>query len=85
MLYKVHILGIPATVEVTHIDYKSADPCCIDSDIDFYGYCEIEMTICDRNGRPASWLEVKMKPSDHEDLRQQVMAQLDAIKLELEY
>lgn len=83
MLYQVRILGIPATVEVNSVDYKPADPYCTDSDIDFYGYCEIDMTICDRNGRPAPWLENKMKPSDHEAVKEQVMAQLDVTKLEL--
>ena len=25
------------------------------SDYDYYGYCEIEYTVCDRKGYPAPW------------------------------
>jgi len=43
------------------------------SDMDFYGYTEVEFTVCDRNGREADWLENKMDDDDRDDVEQFIL------------
>ena len=58
------IAGIPCIVKLGHVTVqKPLGPNC-DSDWDCYGYTEIEFTVCDRRGRPAPWLELKMSDKD---------------------
>ena len=63
------VAGIPCLVEVTslHIQKPFSGPAHLcDSDHDYYGYEEVEFLVCDRTGRPASWLESKMTADDHD-------------------
>lgn len=54
------IAGIPCKVELTRCFVQPPlGPQC-DSDLDCYGYSEIEFDVLDRNGRPAPWLEKKL-------------------------
>ena len=39
-----------------------------DSDLDCYGYSEVEFDVLDRNGRPAPWLEKKMSESERSEI-----------------
>jgi hypothetical protein len=60
------ISGIPCQIEVTRFHSVprwtgGAHTC--PSDLDFYGYTEIEFRVLDRRGRPAAWLERKMSPA----------------------
>lgn len=62
---EVSIAGIPAIVNV--IDFvrvKGSFSHNAPSDLDYYGYCSFDYEICDRRGRPAPWLEKKVKDTD---------------------
>lgn len=64
MQIETRISGIPCIVKLDSITIqKPLGPNC-DSDWDCYGYTEIEFTVCDRLGRPAPWLELKMSDKD---------------------
>jgi hypothetical protein len=63
--FKLH--GIPCTIGV--LDYfvqaphrGSAHTC--DSDVDFYGYTDVEWQVLDRRGYSAAWLERKLTEND---------------------
>ena len=61
---EARIAGIPCQVKMTHCFVQPPlGPNC-DSDLDCYGYAEVEFDVLDRNGRPAPWLEKKL--SEHE-------------------
>lgn len=62
------IQGIPCKVELTHLFVQPAlGPRC-DSDLDCYGYADVEFDVLDRNGRPAPWLERKMSDSERSEI-----------------
>ena len=64
MEIETRIAGIPCIVKLDSMFVqKPMGPNC-DSDWDCYGYTEIEFTVCDRRGRPAPWLELKMSDKD---------------------
>lgn len=64
MEIETRIAGIPCIVKLDSMFVqKPLGPSC-DSDMDCYGYAEIEFTVCDRRGRPAPWLERKMTDKD---------------------
>ena len=75
---KTHIAGIPCTVDYTiRGKYKPAK---IDADPDSCyeaEYPEVEFTVCDRNGRPAPWLEAKMKDEDRQRIENEILEQRD--------
>ncbi len=59
--------GIPCLIGVTHFLTKkphSGSPLSCDSDMDFYGYTEIEFELLDREGYKADWLEKKLSKED---------------------
>lgn len=58
---EVRACGIPCIARVTHYFVKKGDPYCKDSDLDYHGYTELEYDILDRRGRPAKWLEKKIR------------------------
>lgn len=61
---ETRIAGIPCKVELTHCFIQPPlGPQC-DSDLDCYGYREVEFDVLDRGGRPAPWLERKMSDSE---------------------
>ena len=74
----IRVAGIPAIANVLH--YERCDGSysfTADSDIDYYGYTELEYEICDRRGRPAPWLQRKVKTdADERDIREQILEQL---------
>lgn len=43
------------------------------SDVDYYGYTEVEYDILDRKGRRAGWIEKRMTNDDHDRARQAVI------------
>ena len=62
------IQGIPCQVQMTRcFVQKPLGPNC-DSDLDCYGYSEVEFDVLDRNGRPAPWLERKMSDSERSEI-----------------
>lgn len=58
------VAGIPALLRVdTYTVVKGSHSRSAPSDWDYYGYTEVEYTVCDRRGRPAPWLERKITPA----------------------
>jgi hypothetical protein len=59
MEYKIS--GIPCIIRVSHFESQkgsfSRDAA---SDLDYYGYDDIDWEVCDRRGRPAPWLDRKV-------------------------
>ena len=43
------------------------------SDYDYYGYCEIEYTVCDRKGYPAPWLAKKVNSKINTDIENMII------------
>jgi len=71
------IAGIPCQVEMTScFVQKPLGPQC-DSDLDCYGYSEIEFDVLDRNGRPAPWLERKMSNSERVEIEDLLLKERD--------
>lgn len=58
------VAGIPCLVQIDHVFIQRPLGPSADSDLDCYGYAEVEFTVLDRRGRPAPWLEKKMTASD---------------------
>ena len=67
-MIEARISGIPCLIEPTLVIVKKPDYGTWDSDQDYYGYSEIEFTVCDRRGRPAPWLEKKMTKEEEEKI-----------------
>ena len=62
----VTIAGIPASVEVTRFVRVKGQGSSAPSDVDCYGYVEMEYSVKDRRGRDATWLARKVMPADIE-------------------
>lgn len=75
---KTHIDGIPCTVAYTvrgkYVPAKIHAPpeFCHEAE-----YPEVEFTVCDRNGRPAPWLEKKMSYADQQRIEAEILEQHD--------
>jgi len=71
------IAGIPCLIEVdscTIVPPWKGPASTAPSDLDYYGYSEIEFTVCDRRGRPAPWLERKMSEQDRIAIEEEILA-----------
>lgn len=73
------IAGIPCQAYVTHCYIQaphrgSAHTC--HSDMDYYGYSEIEFEVLDRRGRPAPWLAKKLTSDDDERIQSEIIEHL---------
>jgi len=70
------VCGIPCTIRVdtfTYVEPWKGSPMTCPSADDFYGYTDVEFTVCDRNGREADWLERKMDDDDRDDVEQFIL------------
>lgn len=70
------IEGIPCLLGVTH--YHKTPPWSgsahtAPSDLDYYGYEEVEFDVLDRRGRPAPWLEKKLTEAARKGLEETVL------------
>jgi hypothetical protein len=70
---ETRVAGIPCLISVTHFDsvrgsYSYNAP----SDMDYYGYTEVEFEVLDRRGRPAPWLERKLTSKERERIEQEI-------------
>lgn len=72
-MISVTVRGIPALVEVHaatvvpgSFSFNAA------SSDDYYGYSDLDYTLCDRKGYPAAWLEKKMTPANWEALEESI-------------
>ena len=65
------ICSIPCLLDVTtfkQVKPWKGSPSTCPSDIDYYGYLEIEYDVLDRKGYPAPWLASKVTPLINIDL-----------------
>ena len=68
--------GIPCTARIDRsicVEPWRGSPMTCPSADDYYGYRELEFTICDRNGREADWISCKMSDKDFEDVERQIV------------
>ena len=74
--FETIVCGIPCGVVIdSFIDipsYKGSPHNC-DSDLDYYGYTDIEWHLIDRKGYMASWLERKMDKREIADLETEII------------
>ncbi len=66
------VAGIPCQVQIDHFVSVKGDSSTWASDWDFYGYTEIEFTVCDRRGRAAPWLTNKLTADDKARIEQEI-------------
>lgn len=77
------IQGIPCQIDVTTcIVVKGSYSYNAPSDLDYYGFTEIEFDVYDRKGYPAAWLERKMTDDDRRRIEGEIM---DNSQLEDDY
>jgi len=74
--------GIPATARIDTLvcvkPWKGSPMTCPSSD-DYYGYTELEVTICDSKGREAPWISDKMNSAEFESVDEQVLEYLGRV------
>jgi hypothetical protein len=70
--------GIPCLIGVTtfrrvrgHRSFNAP------SDLDYYGYVEVEWEVLDRKGRPAPWLDRKLTDRDRADIESEIIECMD--------
>lgn len=70
-----YIQGIPCKIEVTHFicNKGSLNRYSAASDLDYYGYTEVEFEVYDRKGYKADWLANKMTDEDVERIEQEII------------
>lgn len=66
------IAGIPCSVRIDHFSKQKPDYTTWSSDQDYYGYTEMDWVVCDQRGRPAPWLEKKIKQSDTDRIEKEI-------------
>lgn len=68
------IQGIPCLIEVIRCRVvKGSFNYNAPSDLDYYGYSEVEFEILDRKGYKAPWLERKVTEEDSERIKQEIL------------
>ena len=69
-----NLKGIPCQIRIdTCAVYSGSYNPEAPSDLDFYGYSEIEFTILDRKGYPAAWLERKLNEIEEEKIQLEIL------------
>jgi hypothetical protein len=79
MQVEIRIQGIPALAKVTYYNKVKPWKGCISncpSDMDYYGYTEIEYEVLDRKGYKAAWLEKKMTKQDEENIKIKIQEEM---------
>ena len=74
------IQGIPCQIKVEScliVPSWRGSPHNCPSDLDFYGYHEIEFTVYDRKGYRAKWLEKKLTSEDTDRIEEQILEDHD--------
>ena len=67
------VSGIPCGIYVGSIDVKKGDASNDASDWDHNGWCDIEFTVLDSKGYPASWLQAKLTDADIARIEGEIM------------
>lgn len=63
MEMETRISGIPCVIRLARY-FRQKPNTRADNPDDYYGYVDLEWQVCDRNGRPAPWLDKKLTASD---------------------
>lgn len=76
---EVRVCGIPGVARVTHYHKQKPLGPSADSDIDCYGYTDLEYEILDRRGRAAPWLNRKLDadPSARRAVEEKILVVLE--------
>jgi hypothetical protein len=72
--FDTHIQGIPCQVLIaSYSNVKGSYSYNAPSDMDYYGYTDMDYGILDRRGYPAPWLERKMTQRDRDRIEQEII------------
>ena len=67
------VCGIPCSVTARVVHHPGSRSWNAPSDLDYWGYTDVDFTVLDQRGRPAPWLERKMTDNDVERLEQELL------------
>ena len=67
------VAGIPCLVQIDYVFVQRPLGPSADSDLDCYGYAEVEFTVLDRRGRPAPWLSKKLTAPEIERIENEIL------------
>lgn len=67
-----HVAGIPCQIKVDRVFVQKPNSMADNPD-DYFGYTDIEFTVCDRKGYLAPWLERKMTEEDVSRIEQEIL------------
>ena len=76
----VHVKGIPALAHVHHFERvpAAANPRLAPSDLDAWGYIDMEYDLYDLKGYPARWLERKLDRDAVERVEETIIDRMEA-------
>jgi hypothetical protein len=74
--HNTRVAGIPCIARVTYSHYTKPDTSTWASDWDYHGGWTLDWELCDRNGRPAPWLERKATDEDRQRIEAELIEQL---------
>lgn len=80
---EIRAAGLPACAGLTRYAYQPpfrGSPHLCASDVDYYGFEEIEWEVLDRRGRPAPWLGRKLSAADRAAIERQLSAHAAALR-----
>lgn len=73
---ETRVAGIPCRVVIDYFYHQPpfrGSPYRCDSDLDYFGYTEVEWHLVDRKGYPAPWLERKLTRADEDRIRAELL------------
>ncbi len=73
---ETRICGIPCIVELTNYRYTKPNPRADNPDDYYGGFDDIEYKVLTTKGKPAAWLERKIKDDDHRRLVDELIDEL---------
>ena len=72
-VFDSRVAGIPCQIGVlNYARHEPMDPRKAHSDVECYGYTESDYVILDRGGRPAPWLQKKLKGKDDDNILDEI-------------
>jgi len=67
-----NIQGIPCIIGISSYVNVPGNPYTWDSDVDYYGYEEMDWGVMDRKGYAAPWLEKKLNDGDRDRIEREI-------------